>query len=351
MKNSHPSHKFIERVLTDDIQGDYDDDGFFITPNGSFWDPDGVYFNREGYDKHGGYYDDNNGEYIPGKGWDHINNCYYDDEDDIYDDEEEEGHYEYNDDDDLLDEEIPITADIEKIHISKEELEAIGGKPLPISNNKEDKKEEEKKEVKKKEPEEPVKKCRLAELFGDANTPNNYKKKKYVPRTRKYIYHECSKQEFDDHADIQNIHLVENASNNKSPKVFRMSNEKLKYSTILDNQVTASKICGIPQSMISQIILGKVDNPYNGWCFELLDEIERKESSAYQNHIMTVDGYTIKNINDGRILEFSSGQELKDYFGLNGHDVGQYIKNDHILMSEWEVISKSRKVLVNANTG
>ena len=25
MKNSHPGHKFIERVLTDDIEGDYDD--------------------------------------------------------------------------------------------------------------------------------------------------------------------------------------------------------------------------------------------------------------------------------------------------------------------------------------
>lgn len=178
-----------------------------------------------------------------------------------------------------------------------------------------------------------------------------YKKKNYKPRTRKYIYQECSRREFDKYPDIQNIHLVENESNNKAPKVFRMSNEKLKYSTILDNQVTASKICGIPQAMISQIILGKVDNSYNGWCFEFLDEIERKASSAYQNHLMTVDGYTIKNINDGRILEFNSGQELKDYFGLNGHDIGLYIKNDHILMSEWEIISKNRKALVNENAG
>ena len=175
MKNSHPGHKFIERVFTDDIEGDYDEDGFFITPNGSFWDPDGVYFNRQGYDKHGGYYDDSNGEYVPGKGWDHVNNCYYDDDDDFYEDEEEEGHYGYNDDDDLLDEEIPITGDIEKIHITKEELEAIGGKPLPI---KEDKKEEEKKEPEKKEPQEPVKKSKLAMLFDDTPTPNNTKKKK-----------------------------------------------------------------------------------------------------------------------------------------------------------------------------
>ena len=175
MKNSHPGHKFIERVFTDDIEGDYDEDGFFITPNGSFWDPDGVYFNRQGYDKHGGYYDDSNGEYVPGKGWDHVNNCYYDDDDDFYEDEEEEDHYGYNDDDDLLDEEIPITGDIEKIHITKEELEAIGGKPLPM---KEDKKEEEKKEPEKKEPQEPVKRSKLAELLDDTPTPNNSKKKK-----------------------------------------------------------------------------------------------------------------------------------------------------------------------------
>ena len=175
MKNSHPGHKFIERVFNDDIEGDYDEDGFFITPNGSFWDPDGVYFNRQGYDKHGGYYDDSNGEYVPGKGWDHVNNCYYDDDDDFYEDEEEEGHYGYNDDDDVLDEEIPITGDIEKIHITKEELEAIGGKPLPI---KEDKKEEEKKEPEKKEPQEPVKKSKLAMLLDDTPTPNNSKKKK-----------------------------------------------------------------------------------------------------------------------------------------------------------------------------
>ena len=175
MKNSHPGHKFIERVFTDDIEGDYDEDGFFITPNGSFWDPDGVYFNRQGYDKHGGYYDDSNGEYVPGKGWDHVNNCYYDDDDDFYEDEEEEGHYGYNDDDDLLDEEIPITGDIEKIHITKEELEAIGGKPLPM---KEDKKEEEKKEPEKKEPQEPVKKSKLAMLLDDTPTPNNSKKNK-----------------------------------------------------------------------------------------------------------------------------------------------------------------------------
>ena len=74
-ENKEGKKTFVERIFHDDLEGEYDDEGFFTTPNGSFWDPDGVYFNREGYDKHGGYYDDND-EYVPGKGWDEENNCY-----------------------------------------------------------------------------------------------------------------------------------------------------------------------------------------------------------------------------------------------------------------------------------
>ena len=69
--------KFIEREWNESIEGSLDEDGFFVTPNGSFWDSDKVYFNREGYDKHGGYYDDDL-NYIPGEGWDHIKGCYKD---------------------------------------------------------------------------------------------------------------------------------------------------------------------------------------------------------------------------------------------------------------------------------
>ena len=35
---------FVEREWNDFTEGDYDENGFFVTPNGSFWDPDGVYF-------------------------------------------------------------------------------------------------------------------------------------------------------------------------------------------------------------------------------------------------------------------------------------------------------------------
>ena len=103
-------NKFVEREWNEGIEGKLDEYGFFYTPDGSFWDPDYVYFNKEGFDKHGGYYDKDR-EYIPGKGWDEINMCYYDDddEDEFYDNHKEgqkqSEHYEdfeYEKDDALL---------------------------------------------------------------------------------------------------------------------------------------------------------------------------------------------------------------------------------------------------------
>ena len=117
MKDKKEKSNFIEREWNQEIEGKLDEDGFFITPNGSFWDPDYVYFNREGFDKHGGYYD-KNGEYIPGKGWDEENNCYEsekeeDDLNDEYDYEMDNQNYNIEDDnyindleDDLFDGDI-----------------------------------------------------------------------------------------------------------------------------------------------------------------------------------------------------------------------------------------------------
>ncbi len=62
-KDPPKKDSFIERQWTEDNKEEYDNDGFFITPNGSFWEPDGVYFNRDGVDKHGGKYNDK-GEYV-----------------------------------------------------------------------------------------------------------------------------------------------------------------------------------------------------------------------------------------------------------------------------------------------
>ena len=137
---------FVERIFNDNIEGEYDDEGFFTTPNGSFWDPDGVYFNREGYDKRGGYYDDNE-EYCPGKGWVEEKNCY---EDEIPD--------EYASDHDLEEEKIElIFRDIDKDKILDEEnliiskivdhLDGIEN----VDENEEEEEEEEKNNLEKKD--------------------------------------------------------------------------------------------------------------------------------------------------------------------------------------------------------
>ena len=174
MENNNNKNKkvFIERELNDDVEGDYDEDGFFNTPNGSFWDPDGVYFNREGFDKHGGYYDEKTQEYIPGKGWDEVNNCYKDEYNDEYDDEYGSDHDYLEDDgygeidlDNIQDEEKLLVKNMKDIEIINEDpTKAVVEIELDdIKNKKEDKtedKEDDKKEDKKDEPkkEEPPKK-------------------------------------------------------------------------------------------------------------------------------------------------------------------------------------------------
>ena len=181
MENNNKNKKvFIERELNDDVEGDYDEDGFFNTPNGSFWDPDGVYFNREGYDKHGGYYDEKTQEYIPGKGWDEVNNCYKDEYNDEYDDEYGSDH-DYLEDDGYGDIDLDNIQDEEKLLVKNmKDIEIINEDPTKavveielddIKNKKEDKaedKEEDKKEEpKKEETKEPKKKSKLAMLFDE----------------------------------------------------------------------------------------------------------------------------------------------------------------------------------------
>jgi hypothetical protein len=46
--------------------GYYDEDGFYVLEDGSFYDPWGYYFDDHGYDEFGGYYDDD-GYYVPGE--------------------------------------------------------------------------------------------------------------------------------------------------------------------------------------------------------------------------------------------------------------------------------------------
>lgn len=169
-----------------------------------------------------------------------------------------------------------------------------------------------------------------------------YKKNKlYKPRSRKYIYLRSSKDEFDTYPNLQNIKLIENPIADKTPKVFRITNIETNQSQILDNQTTAEKITNVPQATISQLLKNKSASIYNGWKFEYISNTTFKNSSTYENQLDTVDKITVENIYDKRILEFNSSKELKDYFGLNGHDINNYVKNDYIMLSEWKIIRKS----------
>ena len=133
--NKEASNKktFVERIFHDDIEGEYDDQGFFNTPNGSFWDPDGVY--------------------IPGKGWDEENNCYKDE----LDDEFASDHDPNDDEDGFGDIDMDKIQDEEKLIKVEGDIEKITEDPNKIvhdideNDNEEDKKEENKKEEEKKE--------------------------------------------------------------------------------------------------------------------------------------------------------------------------------------------------------
>ena len=125
---------FVEREFTEFIEGEYDEQGFFVTPNGSFWDPDGVYFNREGFDKHGGYYDDNN-EYQPGEGWDEANNCYVDEINDYDYDDEYGSDHDYDEDDGFGDVDMDNIQDEELLLNNMEGVEREKEYPNNNGNN------------------------------------------------------------------------------------------------------------------------------------------------------------------------------------------------------------------------
>ena len=194
MENNNKNEKvFIERELNDDVEGEYDADGFFNTPNGSFWDPDGVYFNREGYDKHGGYYDDQTQEYVPGKGWDEINNCYKDEyNDDDYDDEFGSDHDDIEDDG-FGDMDLDKIQDEEKLlYNNMNDIEKINEDPTKIVHHIEvdvddlkDKNEEKKEEPKDKVKEEPKKKSKLAMLMDDIGKDKEKKEKEKKEKEKK----------------------------------------------------------------------------------------------------------------------------------------------------------------------
>lgn len=155
MENTNPLIPKERRKKTPETKGTLDNDGFFRTPNGSFWDCDGEYFNRNGFDIHGGSYA-NVLDYIPGPTWIEELGCYPEDKDkylnedfDKFDDEEE-GDPEL----DLGEGEPDISVeDYKKLGISKEQLAEVLDK-YPINDKKSKKKNKKKKQEEDEEWEE-----------------------------------------------------------------------------------------------------------------------------------------------------------------------------------------------------
>ena len=180
MTDKKGNSNFVEREWNEGIKGEYDEDGFFITPNGSFWDPDEVYFNREGYDKHGGRYNDD-GEYIPGKGWDNENNCYESEKEDDFDefDEEEEG---FNKNFNIGNEEAidDLEDDLFDIDINEDNIHQIIKECSPFNDKNEEKKKEEKNKEEKNKDEKNEKKKKKKQKI-----KKRRKKKKKKKRLKK----------------------------------------------------------------------------------------------------------------------------------------------------------------------
>ena len=134
------------RIKTKDTKGEYDEDGFFTTPNGSFWDMDGEYFNRYGFDIHGGKYIDKL-DYIPGPTWIEELGCYPEDKDKYI--KEEVLNDEIEDLKDLKDlemfEEGEVIKEMDKLNVNND----INDKNIDDDKLKKDKKKKDNKKNKK----------------------------------------------------------------------------------------------------------------------------------------------------------------------------------------------------------
>ena len=162
----------------------------------------------------------------------------------------------------------------------------------------------------------------------------------YTPRGKNFIYLIATKDEYEQNQSLQQMHLVENIVI-KNPKRFRMCNVKIGYDNILDNQTEASKITNIPQAIISKCV--RENSCYGDWEFELIEEINYKDASAYNNLVETLESVTIQNIYTKEIITYNTKQELKNALNINGHDIKQYLDKEHILMEEWKILSFDNK--------
>jgi hypothetical protein len=163
------------------------------------------------------------------------------------------------------------------------------------------------------------------------------RKGNYKPRGKKYKYIPITKEEFEiiDNT-YKNIKLIENPKSSKDPSIFKAINLLTSEEIITDNQKQFAKEHGLVQSRISNAI--KKGVVYENWEFELIEKTTYKEASGYTNFIDTCNETVLENIKTHEIKTFVTKKELKDYFGIKGHDILQYLKNNQLIFSEWKVI-------------
>jgi hypothetical protein len=159
----------------------------------------------------------------------------------------------------------------------------------------------------------------------------------YKPRGKKYKYIQITRNEYDTIPDTyKNLKLIENPKMNKQPSIFKATNLITGEEIISDNQKQFAKEHDLKQASISHAI--KDNTVYENWEFELIEKTTYKEASGYTNLIDTYDETILENIKTHERKIFSTKKELKDYFGIKGHDILQYMKNNQLIFSEWRVI-------------
>lgn len=159
----------------------------------------------------------------------------------------------------------------------------------------------------------------------------------YKPRGKKYKYIKISKEEYENTNDkYKNLKLIENNKMSKQPSIFKAINLITGEEIISDNQKQFAREHNLKQASISHAI--KDNTIYENWEFELIEKTTYKEASGYANLIDTYDETILENVNTHEIKTFNTKKELKDYFGIKGHDILQYLKNNQLIFSEWKVI-------------
>ena len=158
----------------------------------------------------------------------------------------------------------------------------------------------------------------------------------YKPRNKKFKYLPVSKEEFDKiQIKYKNIY-IEDTKSDKNPCVFVARNIFTDEEVVWDNQTAFAKKYGLNQAVLSSKIIN--DGIYEDWEFKLLEKIDYKNSTSYKNLTETINDIELKDIQDGEILIFSTGQEAKDYLGLRGHDLRSYYNNNRLILNRYKVI-------------